>query len=65
MTYARNQWSRAVSYVGCGLITPYNNAPYNNAPENAIRPVALGRKNWLFDGAPEGAGASAMLFSQV
>lgn len=42
MTYARNQWSRAVSYVECGLITPDN-----NAAENAIRPVALGRKNWL------------------
>jgi len=60
MTYARNQWSRAVSYVECGLITPDN-----NAAENAIRPVALGRKNWLFAGAPKGADASAMLFSLV
>jgi transposase len=58
MTYARNQWSRAVRYVDCGLLTPDN-----NAAENAIRPVALGRKNWLFAGAPKGADASAMLFS--
>jgi hypothetical protein len=60
MTYARNQWSRVVRYVDCGLLTPDN-----NAAENAIRPVALGRKNWLFAGAPKGADASAMLFSLV
>ena len=60
MTYARNQWSRVVPYVGCGLLTPDN-----NAAENAIRPVALGRKNWLFAGVPKGADASAMLFSLV
>ena len=47
-------------YVDCGLPTPDN-----NAAENAIRPVALGRKNWLFAGAPKGADASAMLFSLV
>jgi transposase len=39
--------------------------PDNNAAENAIRPVALGRKNWLFAGVPKGADASAMLFSLV
>ncbi len=60
MSYARNQWSRAVRYVDCGLLTPDN-----NAAENAIRPVALGRKNWLFAGAPKGAEASALLFSLV
>jgi PAS domain-containing protein len=60
MTYARNQWSRAVRYVDCELLTPDN-----NAAENAIRPVALGRKNWLFAGVPKGADASAMLFSLV
>ncbi len=60
MTYARNQWSRAVRYVDCGLLTPDN-----NTAENAIRPVALGRKNWLFAGVPKGADASAMLFSLV
>ncbi len=60
MSYARNQWSRAVRYVDCGLLTPDN-----NAAENAIRPVALGRKNWLFAGAPKGADASAVLFSLV
>jgi hypothetical protein len=60
MSYARNQWSRVVRYVDCELLTPDN-----NAAENAIRPVALGRKNWLFAGVPKGADASAMLFSLV
>lgn len=60
MAYTRNQWNRAVRYVESGLLTPDN-----NAAENAIRPVALGRKNWLFAGAPKGADASAMLFSLV
>ena len=60
MTFARNQWSRAIRYVECGLL-----APDNNTAENAIRPVALDRKNWLFAGVPKGAGASAMLFSLV
>jgi transposase len=60
MTYARNQWSRAVRYVDCELLTPDN-----NAAENVIRPMALGRKNWLFAGVPKGADARAMLFSLV
>ena len=37
----------------------------NNLVENAIRPTALGKKNWLFIGA-EGAGQnSAILFTLV
>jgi transposase len=46
--------------VDCGLLTPDN-----NAAENAIRSVAMGRKNWLLAGVPKGAAASAMLFSLV
>ena len=37
----------------------------NNAAENAIRPFAVGRKNWLFAGSPAGARASANLYSLV
>ena len=39
--------------------------PDNNAAENAIRPFVLGRKNWLFAGTPEGAEASALLYSLI
>ncbi len=37
----------------------------NNRTENAIRPFAVGRKNWLFSDSPKGASASAMLYSLV
>ena len=39
--------------------------PDNNLAENAIRPFVLGRKNWLFSGHPNGAQASAALFSLI
>jgi len=35
----------------------------NNLIENAIRPVALGRKNYLFAGSHEGAQRAAMMYS--
>lgn len=37
----------------------------NNLAENAIRPFVIGRKNWLFSGTPEGAAASATLYSLI
>jgi transposase len=36
-----------------------------NLVENAIRPVVLGRKNWLHAGSPKGAVASTILFSMI
>lgn len=35
----------------------------NNPAENSIRPVALGRKNYLFTGSHEAAKRSGMLYS--
>jgi len=35
----------------------------NNLVENSIRPVAIGRRNWLFAGSHEAAQRSAMLYS--
>lgn len=37
----------------------------NNAAENVIRPFTVGRKNWLFADTPNGAGASAAVYSLV
>ena len=37
----------------------------NNRAENAIRPFAVGRKNWLFSNTPKGADCSAALYSIV
>ncbi len=37
----------------------------NNIAENAIRPFTVGRKNWLFSDTPNGARASANIYSIV
>lgn len=60
ITYAQNQWSH---------LTVFLNNPKvrldNNLVENAIRPFVVGRKNWLFSGSPNGAQASAALYSII
>ncbi|MBK9579761.1 MAG: transposase [Fibrobacteres bacterium] len=37
----------------------------NNIIERSIRPIAIGRKNWMFAGSEEGARRSALLMSLV
>jgi len=37
----------------------------NNVAERAVRPIAMGRKNWLFVGNEEGGDAAAIIFSLV
>jgi len=56
--YAIKQWERLVVYLEDGRLRPDN-----NLAENAIRPFAVGRKNWLFSGHPRGANASAAIYS--
>jgi transposase len=46
--YALGQWSRLEEYLQDGLLEIDN-----NWCEGAIRPLALGRKNWLHVGSPE------------
>ncbi len=58
ITYTLNQWHRLIVYAETGHVTPDN-----NMAENAIRPFVLGRKNWLFSGTPDGAAASAAIYS--
>jgi transposase len=60
MAYTLNQWHRLIGYLEDGRL-PID----NNAVENSIRPFVVGRKNWLFSGTPEGAAASAMLYSLI
>jgi len=60
LNYALSHWSKLIRYVEDGHITPDN-----NAAENAIRPFVVGRKNWLFAGHPNGAHASATLYSLI
>lgn len=58
--YALNQWHRLIVYVETSHVTPDN-----NMAENSIRPFVIGRKNWLFSGVPEGATASAGIYSLI
>lgn len=58
--YALSHWETLISYLKEGRIEIDN-----NLLENAIRPFALGRKNWLFAGSPNGANASAILYSLI
>lgn len=60
ISYTLQQWDRLVGYIDDGYLSPDN-----NAAENTIRPFVVGRKNWLFSGTPEGAEASALLYSLI
>lgn len=60
LAYLRNQWPKLVGYLEDGRL-----AIDNNACERAIRPFVLGRRNWLFSDTPNGAHASANLYSII
>ncbi len=60
LTYLHNQWPRLIRYLDDGHY-PID----NNLAENAIRPFAIGRKNWLFSNSQAGARASANLYSLI
>jgi len=60
ITYTLNQWDKLIRYLDHYLLTPDN-----NLVENAIRPYAVGRKNWLFSNTPRGAHSSAALYTLV
>jgi hypothetical protein len=44
-------------------LTPAERKPDNNEAERAIRPVAIGRKNWLFCGSDNGGRTAAVLMT--
>jgi len=58
--YTLNQWDTLPTYLTSGELMIDN-----NAVENAIRPFALGRKNWLFLGNERGAVAAANIYSLI
>ena len=58
MHYLKNQWKPLTGFLACGLV-PIS----NNYIENLIRPVAVGRKAWLFCDSVAGAEASANIYS--
>ena len=60
ITYARNQREPLSIFLLDGRIEISN-----NRAENAIRPFAVGRKNWLFSDTVAGAKASAVAYSVI
>ena len=60
LNYLLKQWPKLIRYVEDARL-----AIDTNLAENAIRPFALGRRNWLFADTVKGAKASASLYSLV
>ena len=58
VTYAQNQKAHLSAFLEHGEIEISN-----NQVENAIRPFVIGRKGWLFADTPQGAEASAIIYS--
>ena len=60
ITYALNQWDALKVYTTDGDLNIDN-----NVSENALRRIAVGRKNWLFCGSDNGGATAAILFSLI
>lgn len=58
ITYVKNQRSYMMTYLEDGRCSISN-----NMSENSIRPVTVGRRNWLFCDTTDGADASMMVYS--
>ncbi len=56
--YSLVRWKKLMAYTGEGFLQIDN-----NLIENAIRPIAIGRKNFLFAGSHKGAERAALFFS--
>lgn len=55
--YVTGHWTELTRYVEVGEAEIDN-----NSVENAIRSLAIGRKNWIFLGSPDGGGLRAEVF---
>ena len=60
ITYLRNQWDALQTFLQHGFL-PMD----NNTAERAIRPIAVGRKAWLFVGSEDGGAWAATMFSII
>ena len=58
--YTLAEWSALTRYLEDGRVEIDN-----NLTENAIRPSAVGKKNWLFIGHPEAGWRSAVIYSVI
>lgn len=68
---AKSKFREALGYLYSLIpfLKNYTQHPYahldNNIAERAVRPLAMGRKNWLFLGNEEGGEAAAIILSLV
>lgn len=60
IAYCLAQWTKLTAFLLDGRLEIDN-----NRAERAIKPFVIGRKNWLFTNTPNGANASAALYSIV
>ena len=60
MDYALGQWRTLEIYLGDGRVEIDN-----NLVENAIRPTAIGKKNWLFIGDADAGQRSAIVYTLI
>ena len=60
IAYANHEWTNIQRYLEHGQCEVDN-----NKIENAIRPFAIGRKNWLFSDSERGAVASANIYTVI
>lgn len=60
INYCLERWERLCYYTTNGMLNPDN-----NPVERSIRPVAIGRKNYLFAGSQRGAERLAMIYSLI
>jgi hypothetical protein len=58
--YSLNRWTALTRYLGDGRLPPDN-----NWIENRIRPIALGRNNWLFAGSLRAGQRAAAIMSLI
>lgn len=58
--YATTRWTALTRYIEDGRLEMTN-----NAAERAIRPLALGRKNYLFAGSDEGGRRAAIMYTLI
>jgi transposase/flagellar biosynthesis chaperone FliJ len=58
--YALNQWPALERFLDHGEVEIDN-----NLVENAIRPTAVGKKNWLFFGSEEAGQRSAVIYTLI
>ncbi len=70
-TLPQSAFGKAIHYTldRWEMLTEYLRHPAleidNNLVENAIRPTAIGKKNWLFFGSPNSGQDSAVLYSLI